>query len=298
MTSFQESIRKAAQQLGAVAENPEREGRLLLAHILKISYEEVYFSPDRQLTFEEERALEALLDRRTSHEPLSRILGHREFWSLPFRVTSDTLDPRPDSETLIESVLTFYPDQNAPLTIIDLGTGSGCLLLSLLHEYPNAWGVGIDAREAAIRIAQENAVSLNLRNRSAFLVGNWGDALSSQFDVIVSNPPYIAATESLPPEVALYDPASALYGGIDGLDCYRALATQLPNLAEPDSKIFLEIGAGQYDAVTSIFRDSPHPQAILTLTAVKDLQGHERCVILTKKTEGAAEKRLRNLKND
>lgn len=232
MTSIEKSIRKAASQLQETADHPMREARLLLAHLLNTSYEMIYISVDRLLTFEEEKELEALLDRRSSHEPLSKILGHREFWSLPFRVTADTLDPRPDSETIIESVLKFYPDKTLPLNIIDLGTGSGCLLLSLLHEYPNAWGVGVDDQEAAACIAQENAKSLNLNHRSSFLVGNWGDALANRFDVIVSNPPYIATTESLPPEVANYDPASALYGGADGLDCYRALAKQLPNLAK------------------------------------------------------------------
>jgi release factor glutamine methyltransferase len=273
MTSVQATIHKAAQRLKPIAENPEREARLLLAHVLKTSYESLYFSPPHKLSFEQEKQFEAFLERRLRFEPLSKIVGYREFWGLPFRITADTLDPRPDSETIIESVLKFYTDQNTPLTLLDLGTGSGCLLLSLLHAYPNAWGVGVDSQEAAIRIAQENAKNLDLSHRAAFLVGNWGDALANRFDVIVSNPPYIAITEPLPPEVANYDPASALYGGADGLDCYRALANQLPNLIKPTGKIFLEIGAGQYNAVSSIFSHSPNH-------AVKDLQGHERCIVL------------------
>jgi release factor glutamine methyltransferase len=151
----------------------------------------------------------------------------------------------------------------------------------LLHAYPNAWGIGVDIQEHAIRIAQENAFSLNLNQRSAFLAGSWGNAISGQFDVVVSNPPYIAATEPLPPEVTGYDPASALYGGVDGLGCYRALAYQLPSLIKPTSKIFLEMGAGQYDAVSAIFRNTGNQKTLLPFTTVKDLQGHERCIVLT-----------------
>lgn len=266
-------IGKAERQLANIAQNPRREARLLAAHVLCVSYEDIYFNEGRLLNGEEESLFITLLERRLNHEPLSKILGFREFWSLPFRVTRDTLDPRPDSETLIEAVLTHYPNKEAPLRILDLGTGTGCLLLSLLHEYPQAWGVGVDVSEIASTIAQDNAMRLRLEKRAKFIVGQWGDALSRYFDIIVSNPPYISCQESLPPEVAAYDPALALYAGEDGLAGYRALAEQIPRLANTKAKIFLELGRGQFNDIRLLF-----PQYSL-LQIKKDLAGNDRCVV-------------------
>lgn len=273
MNSIRDIVDKAAKRLHAFAANPQREARLLIAHVLKTSYENIFFTNDRCLANDEEALFETLLQRRLNHEPISKITEYREFWSLPFRVTKDTLDPRPDSETLIEAVLAAYPHKTQPLRILDLGTGTGCLLLSLLHEYPNAWGVGVDRSEAASSIAQENALRLNLKNRCAFIVGNWGDALTTSFDIIISNPPYIGHNEPLPPEVVTYDPHIALFAGDDGLRDYRILADQLPKLATPDSTIFLEMGAGQFDAIRAIFSFAFSIQTVL------DLNGKERCII-------------------
>ncbi|MCE3231112.1 MAG: hypothetical protein K0R52_1040 [Alphaproteobacteria bacterium] len=275
MTSIQEIIRKAVKHLGALTTNPQREARLLIAHVLKTSYEDIFFQNDRLLTNEEENLFNALLQRRLRHEPISKIREHREFWGLHFRVTANTLDPRPDSETLIEAVLAAYPDKAQHLRILDLGTGTGCLLLSLLHEYPNAWGIGVDRSEAASSIAQENATQLSLKNRCSFIVGHWGDALAGPFDVIISNPPYIGYNESLPPEVVNYDPPMALFAGEDGLRCYHVLAEQIPRLAAPDSKIFLEIGAGQFKVVSAIFSFAS------AIQMAWDLQGKERCLFFT-----------------
>ena len=266
-------IKKAEQQLAIVADNPRREARLLASHVLGLSYEDIYFNKDRFLKDEEEIVFNILLERRLKHEPLSKILEFREFWSLPFRVTKDTLDPRPDSETLIEAVLDHYPHKEGLLRILDLGTGTGCLLLSLLHEYPNAWGVGIDVSEAAICIAQENARRLALEGRAKFVVGQWGNTLSGYFDIIISNPPYISRLESLPLEVSAYDPELALYGGDDGLTCYHDLAEQIPKLALPGTKIFLELGKEQLNDVSAIFSQYS------TLQTRKDLSGNERCLI-------------------
>jgi release factor glutamine methyltransferase len=273
MNSTQTIIDKAAQQLRAFATNPQREARLLAAHVLKTSYEDIFFKNDRFLTNDEKTLFNALLQRRLNHEPISKIIGYREFWSLPFRVTKDTLDPRPDSETLIEAVLRAYPDKTQRLRILDLGTGTGCLLLSLLHEYPNAWGLGVDRSEAASSIAQENAIRLNLKNRCSFIVGNWGDALATSFDIIISNPPYIGNNEPLSPEVVNYDPPMALFAGDDGLNDYRALANQLPKLTTPDSTVFLEMGAGQFNAIRAIFSFA------FSIRATLDLKGRERCIV-------------------
>lgn len=273
MKSLKTILDKAEQQLGAIAENSRREVRLLAAHVLRLSYEDIYFNEGRSLKDEEERLFNNLLGRRLKHEPLSKILEFREFWSLPFRVTKDTLDPRPDSETLIEAVIAHYPNKEDPLRILDLGTGTGCLLLSLMHEYPNAWGVGIDVSEAACYIAQENAIRLGFERRAKFIVGQWGDALSGGFDIIISNPPYISALESLPLEVSIYDPERALYAGEDGLTGYRELAEQISRLATPKTKFFLELGRGQLDSVRTLFSQ------YFLLQINKDLTGIDRCLV-------------------
>ena len=273
MKSLEIIINKAEQQLAAVADNPRREARLLASHVLGVSYEDVYFNKKHFLKDEEESVFNTLLERRLKHEPLSKILEFREFWSLPFRVTKDTLDPRPDSETLIEAVLDNYPHKEGFLRILDLGTGTGCLLLSLLHEYPNAWGIGIDASEAAIYIAQENANRLALEGRAKFVVGQWGNALSGCFDIIISNPPYIGRHEALPLEVSTYDPELALYGGDDGLTCYRDLREQIRKFAVSETKIFLELGKEQLDDVSLLFSQ------YTILQTKKDLAGLDRCLI-------------------
>ena len=273
MNTLQFRINEAAKTLRSVAENPMREARLLLAHALNTTYEEVYLAQDRLISCNEETKLNDLIQRRLQREPLSKIKEHREFWSLPFRVTIDTLDPRPDSETLIEAVITCIAERNEPLRILDLGTGSGCLLLSLLHEYPNSTGVGVDISERAILIAQENASRLHLDERSSFIVGNWGEALKSTFDIIVSNPPYIKTSELLQPEVALYDPELSLFGGMDGLECYRSLSEQIPKLSQENTKVFLEIGLGQSTPVKALF-----PYAYQAV-ARQDINKNERCLM-------------------
>lgn len=268
-------IQEATVRLSPITEAPEREARLLMAFMLQRTYEDIYFSEDYILKANEATAFQELLSRRLNHEPLSKIKEEREFWGLPFRISAHTLDPRPDSETLIGAVCQYFPIKNQALSILDLGTGTGCLLLSLLHEYPNAWGVGVDKSEAAALIAQENATTLGLSSRARFLVGNWGNALSSTFDIIVSNPPYIGEKEVLPKEVSLYDPPLALFAGHDGLSCYRELANQLPKLSTPDSKIFLELGVGQLQPIVNIFSN-------YTLIKVKnDLTNRQRCVVFT-----------------
>lgn len=195
--------------------------------------------------------------RRLAGEPVSRILGEREFWSLPFKLSPATLDPRPDSETNIEAALKNISDHQQTLRILDLGTGSGCLLLSLLHELPNATGVGVDLAPEAVKTAQENARHLNLSKRAEFMISRWGDQLTEIFDLVISNPPYIPSPEieTLMPEVRAYDPRLALDGGDDGLEAYRQLALCIPpllNPENPDALVILEIGKGQEDAVRDL----------------------------------------------
>lgn len=229
-----------------------RDVRLLLGHALGLETEAVFGHPEHALSEDEAQRFRRLVERRFAREPVSRIVGTREFWSLPLRLDEGAFDPRPESETMIEAALAAAV--TAPPRLLDLGTGSGALLLALLSEWDDAQGVGVDMSEAAVRTARANAARLRLAARARFVVGDWGDGLAGPFDVIVSNPPYIerAAIPALAPEVARFDPFGALCGGADGLDAYRALAPQLARLLAPNGFAVVEIGAGQAAAVSAI----------------------------------------------
>jgi release factor glutamine methyltransferase len=258
-------------------EGPRRAARRLVASVLALSPAELFGHPDRTLDQRQlDRVLSALA-RMVEREPLSRILGRREFWGLEFVLSAGTLDPRPETETVVEAVLRRVPDRGAPLRFLDLGTGTGCILLALLSEFPAATGFGVDIALGAILTAHRNATALGLADRAHFLVGDWGSAASGRFDVIVSNPPYIAAAAlaDLPPEVALYDPLPALDGGLDGLGAYRALALDLPRLLGQQAVFACEVGLGQASAVTAILQASG-----LALDGSEcDLAGIPRCVV-------------------
>jgi release factor glutamine methyltransferase len=218
-----------------------------------------------------------MLLRMVDREPLSRILGRREFWGLEFTLSAETLDPRPETETLVEAVLRRRIDRNRPYRFLDLGTGTGCLLLALLHEFPEARGIGIDIGESVARTAAANAARLGFASRAVFFVGDWATAVTGSFDAVIANPPYIARAdlELLPREVACYDPRRALDGGEDGLAPYRAIANEVPRLLVPDGIFVTEVGVDQADAVA----------AVVTLNGLildgidRDLAGNNRCVI-------------------
>ena len=233
-------------------DNAAREVRLLLAFVLDQPYEYVLFETDIFLTPEQKEKLEQLVQRRVKQEPLSKIIGRKEFWSLTFRVTEHTLDPRPDSETLIEAVLKAFSDHQKPYHIIDFGTGTGCLILSLLTEYPNAIGVGVDICPHALNVAKENANTLHLNHRCSFVQSCWAENIKGTFDIIVSNPPYIEPNAALPDSVKLYDPPLALFAENSGLRCYEELLGSIHPLCHKKTKIFLEIGQGQEHDVARI----------------------------------------------
>jgi release factor glutamine methyltransferase len=212
---------------------------------------------------------------------MAYILGEREFWSLPLFVGPGVLVPRPETETLVEAALEAFPDRTAPLRILDLGTGSGCLLLALLREYPNASGVGVDRSAEALAHATLNARRHGLADRALLVRGDWGRGLAESFELIVANPPYVASGElaELAPEVARYEPRAALDGGADGLDAYRAILPDLPRLLAPAGVACLEIGAGQATALAALaevggFRVAVRP----------DLAGIPRCLVLRRGT--------------
>ncbi len=278
MTTARQALAAAGARLSAAGvEGAPRDAEVLLQHALDCDRSWVIAHRDDALEGAALARFEAAVARRIRREPVSRIIGRREFWSLDFIITPDVLDPRPDTETVVEAVLRHAP---APTSILDLGTGSGCILLSLLSERRGARGVGVDRSEAAARVAAGNARLLNLADRATFVVSDWGASLAGQFDVVVSNPPYIprAEVEKLAPEVRNYEPHGALIGGADGLDCYRRVLIESRRLVTTQGLIALELGAGQADSVAAIAMTS----GLSEVTRVRDLGDHERCLLLRK----------------
>jgi release factor glutamine methyltransferase len=271
-------VAEAAAALSAAGfADARRQARRLISEALAITQSDLFGHPDRAIDEQQIGRVRVLLGRRVAGEPLSRILAKREFWGLEFTLSADTLDPRPETETIVEAVLRRKLDRHAPLRLLDLGTGTGCLLLALLSEFPGADGVGIDIAEGAVRTAARNAVLLGLADRARFFVGDWAGAVSGRFDAIVVNPPYIMSESLvlLPREVACYDPWRALDGGEDGLRSYRAIAEAIPKLVSPDGIVATEISGGQADAVAAILRAN----GLVVDGIEKDLAGVTRCVV-------------------
>jgi release factor glutamine methyltransferase len=239
-------------------DSPETDARVLLGHALGLDRSALTASPDRPLSAPEAAAVMALAARRLSREPVAHIVGAREFWSLDLRVTPDTLVPRPETETVVEAALAAL-DRTGPRTrpwlIADLGTGTGALLLALLQELPQAFGIATDLNPGALAVARDNATRHRLERRAAFVLCDFGTALAGPFGLVVSNPPYISSEEvpRLAPEVKDHDPLLALDGGTDGLDAYRAIARDAGRLLAPTGMLVVELGAGQAPDVAGLF---------------------------------------------
>ncbi|PKP76492.1 MAG: peptide chain release factor N(5)-glutamine methyltransferase [Alphaproteobacteria bacterium HGW-Alphaproteobacteria-3] len=255
MTTRDHAMRMLAHRLKeAGLSTPALDARILIQAATGASDLEMIREPGTLMTPVEEERLAAFERRRLAHEPVSRILGSREFWGLPFTVTAETLDPRADSETLVETALGLLKDIERP-RILDLGTGTGCLLLALLHERQDAVGTGVDLSEGALAVAASNASALVLSARAEFIESEWTENVEGRFDLAISNPPYIPHGDiaGLAGEVRLHDPMLALDGGEDGLDAYRVLARLLPDHLTQPAHAVIELGAGQADAVAAIF---------------------------------------------
>lgn len=286
MRSLATALHQARTALAPVSgELAALEVRLLAQAAWGVTQEVLVKDADAPIDDIKVAALQALVSRRMQHEPMAQILGVKHFWKSEFIVSHDVLTPRADSETIIEMVLRHRPDTAPPYRILDLGTGSGCLLLSLLNEYPNATGWGVDVSPAALHIAKQNAGKLGLNDRAWFRLSDWCRSLndSDTFDIVVSNPPYIPRSEiaTLDADVREHEPHLALDGGNDGLDCYRALLSQLkPHLAS-NALVACETGFGQARMVEAIATSEQYT----VIDIAKDLAGTERVVVATLKAK-------------
>lgn len=247
--------RLAARFRAADVDSAELDARLLVGAALNLDLTGIITAASRKLTPDESNRLEAFAARRVNGEPVARILGQKEFWGLPLKLSTATLVPRPDTETVVELALEII--RAAPpraLRIADLGAGTGAILLALLHELPAALGVGTDISLEALRIARRNAADLGLASRAAFVACNYAAALAGPFDLIVSNPPYIRSADiaGLSPEVRDHDPRTALDGGVDGLDAYRALVPQAADRLTPGGALVVEGGKGQSGPIEAL----------------------------------------------
>jgi release factor glutamine methyltransferase len=271
--------KKRLEQAGIAG--PVIDARLLVEAAAAASRVDIVTDPYRALTPEQETTLLDYLERRARREPVSHILGRKGFWKIMLQVTPDVLTPRPDTETVVEYVLRDFPE-HAPWNVLDLGVGSGAILLSILAERPAARGLGVDVSEEALAVARENAANLGLAGRVALLRGDWAFGLGDEsFDLVVCNPPYIASgvIETLEPEVRDHEPRRALEGGVDGLDAYRALASEILRVLKPGGRFAVEIGYDQKTAVEALFR-AAGAQQVVTL---RDLGDRDRVVAGVKK---------------
>jgi release factor glutamine methyltransferase len=289
VTGSQELLSKGATRLAAAGiESPRAEARILLAHAR--GHEAIEIFPSQWGRTENDQAAAAFdkfIERREKREPIAYITGLREFWSLQFEVGPGVLIPRPETETLIEEATKAFVDKIAALRVLDIGTGSGCLLAAFLREYPNAHGLGIDASRDALSWARRNLVRHGLMSRARLREGQWTDGLTETFDLIFCNPPYIetAVIAFLDPDVSRFEPRQALDGGADGMDAYRALAPRIGRHLNRAGCAFVELGAGQAGAVRSIFAAA----GLETIGVGSDLSGIARCLVVMNAALTAAE---------
>jgi release factor glutamine methyltransferase len=265
------ALREAAAALAATSATPRLDAELLMAHALGIGRDILLLG---RLDDPVPDGFAALLARRADGEPVAYITGTRDFWTITLAVGPGVLIPRPDSETLIEAAVQYFAGGPGPRTVLDLGTGSGALLLAALAEWPEARGVGIDASAAALAIARGNAARLGMAERAQMAAGGW-EGTGAAFDLVLCNPPYVRSSEVLSREVAEFEPASALYAGAEGLDDYRRIAPLIGRQIASGGTACIEIGADQGEAATRLFEAEE-----LTVTLRRDLAGRDRCLVL------------------
>lgn len=266
-----DALRTAAERLASISETPRLDAELLLAHALGIDRNDLLLR-QRDLTVPPD--FDALVARRCTGEPIAYITGFRDFWTITLAVTPDVLIPRPDTETLIEAALDHFASRD-PARILDLGTGSGALLLAALSQWPQSSGTGVDMSPGALGVATGNAERLGLAARAHFQLGDWAEGIEGPFDLILINPPYIARTVSLSGDV-LHEPDSALFAGDEGLDDYRRIAPMLPRLLGQGGMAAIEIGYDQRLSVSALLEEQG-----FSVQCRRDLAGHDRCLVVT-----------------
>jgi release factor glutamine methyltransferase len=273
LVSLWTDVRRQLEAAGV--HSPVLDSRMLIEAGAGVSRLEIVTDPRREMSEAQVQAVQALAMRRVAREPISHILGRKGFWTHEFLVTPDVLTPRPETELLVDVALEFLPPEK-PALALDLGVGSGAILLSLLSERPNVVGVGVDVSDAALAVSAANAAALGLSERVEWRNSAWGDGLEGGFDLVLSNPPYIpsADIDGLAPEVARYEPRLALDGGCDGLDAYRLLAPKLRDLLAPGGRFALEVGRGQAGAVWALLDQA----GLVSLETRADLAGVDRVV--------------------
>ena len=276
LTLVQAWTRAKARLEAAGIEGPVIDARLLLEAAAGASRTDIIADPQRQLTHDQEAVLADYVERRIRREPVSHILGRKGFWKIMLSVNGQVLTPRPDTETVVERALAWFPE-GRPFSLLDLGVGSGASLLAILAERPAAKGLGVDVSEEALAVARENAANLGLAGRVALLRGDWAFGLGGEeFDLVVSNPPYISSgdIEGLEPEVSRHEPRLALDGGPDGLDAYRVLAPEILRVLKPGGRFAVEIGHDQSKPVEALFRAAGAAE----VSTAQDLAQRDRVV--------------------
>ena len=266
------SLSDAAKQLAHVSNTPLLDAELLLAHAAGIERQQLLLKPPVEVPPE----FDSLLARRLAGEPIAYIVGKRAFWTIELDVAPGVLIPRPDSETLLDAAVAHFQGAAGPKRILDLGTGSGALLLAALDQWRDAAGLGIDSSAAALAIARGNAERLHMADRAEFRLGDWAAGIADRFDLILCNPPYVATSAALGPGVAEHEPHEALFAGGDGLDAIRILAPQLPKLLAAGGLAAVEIGHDQADSAAALLAAGG-----LTATLARDLAGRPRAILLT-----------------
>ena len=265
------ALRNAATRFSSSV-TPRLDAELLLAHALGITREALLLDLDRPAP----PGFAALVERRAAQEPVAYITGTRGFWTIDLLVGPGVLIPRSDSETLMEAAVAHYAGAAGPARVLDLGTGPGTLLLAALDQWPAATGIGVDNSLVALDYARRNAVALGMDDRVGLREAIWAEGLDGRFDLILANPPYIATHEALPAEVSAFEPAEALFAGVDGLGDYRRIAPALPRLLAPGGVACIEIGYRQAEAVSALLRGQG-----LRIAVRHDLGGRDRCVVAT-----------------
>lgn len=273
MTDVGAALREAAARLEGVSDTPRLDAELLMAHALGAERPTLLLDPAR---FDVPVNFGALIDRRMAHEPVAYILGYRDFWTIRLKVGPGVLIPRPDSETLIEAAVRHFGSAG-PSHILDLGTGPGTLLYAAMSEWPAARGVGVDASDVALGYASDNAAALAMGDRIELIQGNWTEGVGGAFDLILCNPPYIADSEQLMPDVAEHEPSNALFAGVDGLDDYRRIIPDLLRILAPGGLAILEIGHTQHISVRELAE-----AAGFSVACREDLGGRDRALLLTR----------------